>query len=122
MKILIHENMVVSNVLVADTFTKRFMGYMFRKKPHYKVIIIKPCNSIHTFFMKFSIDVLFINENMEVIKKIEDLPPGKIIMPVKKSKMVLESKVGLFKNIEVGSKIIIQETQTKQGTVHNFYD
>jgi len=31
-------------------------------------LIIKPCNSIHTFFMKFSIDVIFLDKNMKVIK------------------------------------------------------
>jgi len=31
-------------------------------------LIIRPCNSIHTFFMKFSIDVIFLDKNMKIIK------------------------------------------------------
>ena len=64
---------MVSNIFVADTFLKRLMGYMFRKEPHHEALMIKPCNSIHTFFMKFNIDVIFVNKNMEVIKNVENL-------------------------------------------------
>lgn len=107
-KTLIYKSDVIKNVLLADTFIERFKGYMFRRKPHYEAIIIKPCNSIHTFFMKFPIDVLFINEDMEIIKKIGHLKPGKIILPVKGSRMVIEGRAGLFQDFKIGSKIEIQ--------------
>lgn len=92
-------------VFVADTFLNRFLGYMFRKTPHYEAILIKPCNSIHTFFMNFDIDVLFINEDMEVIKKINSLSHRKIIMPVDGAVAVMEAQAGTFKNIEIGERI-----------------
>lgn len=105
--ILVKQSELVSDVLVADTFTKRFVKYMFREEPHHEAIIIKNCSSIHTFFMNFPIDVLFIDENMEIIKKVEHLAPRKIIMPVRHSKMVIQGKAGVFKNFEVGSRIVI---------------
>ena len=83
------------------------MGCMFRDEPHYEAIIFKPCNSIHTFFMKFDIDVMFINENMEIIKKKENIKPGRIIMPVKEAAMVIESKAGTFKSFKEGNMIRI---------------
>lgn len=86
----------VTNVYVADTFFKRLLGYMFRKKPHYDAIMITPCSSIHTFFMKFNIDVLFVDENMNVISVIKDLKPWKVILPVKGAKMVIEAEAGRF--------------------------
>lgn len=106
-KIVTYEEAVQVNIFLADTFMKRFMGYMFRKEPHYEAIMIKPCNSIHTFFMRFDIDVIFLDENMEVIKKVEALKPGKVIMPVKGAKIVVEGKTGIFKGVEIGSKIHI---------------
>lgn len=106
-KTLVYECVGIAKIFIADSFIKRFLGFMFRKEPHHEAILIKPCNSIHTFFMKFSIDVLFINENMEVIKKIEGLKPGKVIMPQKKSTMVIEGREGLFKNIKEGKKLIV---------------
>lgn len=104
-KVLIYESQFVGNLFIADSFMKRFLGLMFQKEPQYEAIMIKPCSSIHTFFMKFDIDVLFINKNMEVIKKIETLGPGQIIMPIKNAVAVIEAKGGKFKGIEVGKKI-----------------
>lgn len=101
------ESVIVKDVFIADTFIKRFMGYMFRKKPHYEAILIKPCNSIHTFFMKFNIDVLFINDKMEIVKKVEKLKSGRIIFPVKEASMVVEGEAGKFKKLKVGEKISI---------------
>lgn len=106
-KIVTYEEEVQVNIFLADTFMKRFMGYMFRNEPHYEAIMIKPCSSIHTFFMRFDIDVIFLDENMEVIKKVEALKPGKVIMPVKGAKIVIEGKTGIFKDVQMGSKINI---------------
>jgi uncharacterized membrane protein (UPF0127 family) len=99
---------IIAEIFVADTFIKRFLGFMFRKKPHHQTILIKPCNSIHTFFMRFNIDVLFVNENMEVVKKLNGLVPGKAIMPQKEAKMVIEGNEGIFKNVNVGDKLKIK--------------
>lgn len=106
-KTLVYDSEIIGEIFIADSFVKRFLGFMFRKKPHYETILIKPCNSIHTFFMKFPIDVLFVNENMKVVKKIEDLKPGKIIMPQEKAKMVIEGSAGMFKNVEEGAQLNI---------------
>ncbi len=92
-------------ICIADTFLKRFMGYMLRKVPHFEAILFYPCSSIHTFFMKFAIDVIFVDKNMIVIKKIEALKKGKIIMPISQAKMVIEGKEGVFKNIQTGDKL-----------------
>lgn len=101
-KVLKYKNKVLVDVFIADTFTKRLLGYMFRSKPHYESILIKPCSSIHTFFMKFNIDVLFIDKDMKVVKKLEALKPGKIIAPVKGAAMVIEAPEGSFKNVAEG--------------------
>ncbi|KRQ85779.1 hypothetical protein ABG79_02445 [Caloramator mitchellensis] len=95
------------NVFVAESFKDRFLGYMFRKKPHHEAILFKPCYSIHTFFMKFEIDVLFLDGDMNVIKKVEGLKKGKIIYE-KDAKMVVETKFGGFSKIVVGDKLNIE--------------
>jgi hypothetical protein len=95
----------ILDVLIADGFTKRLFGYMFKKTPHHNAILLNPCNSIHTFFMKFNIDVLFLDEHMQVIKKIENLRKGQVITKVMGAKAVLESKAGTFSNIKEGCKL-----------------
>lgn len=32
-----------------------------------EALILKPCNSIHTFFMRFPIDVLFVDKKFKII-------------------------------------------------------
>ncbi len=100
---------IIPEMLIADSFFKRLLGYMFVKSPHYEAILIKPCDSIHTFFMRFPIDVLFVNENMEVIKKIEGLKPWKVILPQRGCKMVIEAGEGRFRNVKVGSRVAVGE-------------
>ncbi|MGH4119662.1 DUF192 domain-containing protein [Clostridium sp.] len=106
-KTLKYNDETILNVLIADSYSKRLFGYMFRKTPHHKAILLNPCNSIHTFFMKFDIDVLFLNEHMQVIKKIENLRPGQVVTKVVGARAVLESKAGSFINIEEGCKLYI---------------
>jgi len=108
-KALIYESVKVAEVYIADTFLKRLTGYMFRKKPHHEAILIKPCRSIHTFFMRFDIDVLFIGENMEIIRKIDGVKPGRIIPPIKGACMVLESGQGLIGGIKTGNRLEIRD-------------
>lgn len=102
-----YQSHIIDDVLLADTFTKRLCGYMLRNRPHHKAIIINPCNSIHTFFMKFDIDVLFADENMKVIKKIESLKPGRVILPIKEAKVAVEGEAGTFGNIRIGDDISV---------------
>lgn len=106
-KKIIFKSKLLCKAYVANTFTKRLLGYMFQKEPYYSAIIIAPCSSIHTFFMKFNLDVLFIDKNLRIIKKINSLKPGKIVMPVKDSLFAIESRAGNFKNIKENDKINI---------------
>ncbi len=106
-KVLKYKGEAIIDVFIADSYVKRLLGYMFRKTPHHSAIMLKPCNSIHTFFMKFNIDVLFLDENMQVIKKIENLRSGQVVTKVRGAKIVVESKEGAFNNIKEGNKIEI---------------
>ncbi len=101
-----HDEPII-DVFMADSYFKRLFGYMFRKNPHHGAILFTPCNSIHTFFMKFNIDVLFLNEHMQVIKKIESLRPGKVVTKVTGAKIVIECKEGAFNQIKEGSTLTI---------------
>jgi uncharacterized membrane protein (UPF0127 family) len=87
---LVYEDKVIDEVYVADSFIKRFLGYMFQRKPNRQAIVFIRCNSIHTFFMRFNIDVIFINDYMEVVKVVKCVRPWKVIMPVKGATAVIE--------------------------------
>lgn len=96
----------VDCIKIADSFMKRLRGYMFHKMPKTsEVLIIKPCNQIHTFNMKFDIDILFMDDENRVIKKYVAVKPGRILHVVKNATFVAESKTGLFLSVEEGEQV-----------------
>jgi uncharacterized membrane protein (UPF0127 family) len=70
---------------------------------------ITPCNSIHMFFMRFSIDVVFIDEHLQVVRVHEDVRPWRMARGGKHAHSVLELPPGkaAFFNIRVGDKLTI---------------
>lgn len=64
----------------ADNFFLRLIGLMFRKNmADDEALIFYYTPSIHTFFMRMSIDVVFLGKNMQVIRIVESLRPWKVI-------------------------------------------
>jgi uncharacterized membrane protein (UPF0127 family) len=59
-----------------------------------QAIILDPCNSVHTFFMRFSIDVLFLDKNYRVVKVLPRLLPNRITSICWGSKLVVELPSG----------------------------
>lgn len=81
----------------ADTFLKRLLGLMFKKElPSGTGLKIEPCSSIHTFNMKFPIDVLFLTKDHRVLKVITGMKPGKVSAVVKESRYVIEANENEF--------------------------
>ena len=65
-------------VYVANSFLDRFFGLMGRKKiDEEEGLLLKNTSSIHTSFMKFTIDVIYLNKDYNVIYK-ETVKPWKI--------------------------------------------
>jgi uncharacterized membrane protein (UPF0127 family) len=86
---------LATNVEVANNIISRLLGLMFRKKMEEgKAMLISPCNSIHTFFMNFSIDVLFLDDQFKVIKIIRSMRPWRMSWPYWRASQVLELPAG----------------------------
>ena len=58
----------------ADTFFKRLIGLIGRKKIDSATgLLIAPCISIHMLFMRFSIDAIFIGKDFRIKKIVRNL-------------------------------------------------
>ena len=87
----------------ADNYLKRLMGLMFKKDIDYGLLfILKYGSSIHTCFMRFNIDVYFLDENKIIFDKIT-MKPWKYYKPSKKAKYILETKEKTL-NLNIGEK------------------
>jgi len=78
------------DVYVAESFFERFKGLMFTPKQKSFSLLIKNCNSIHTCFMKFNIDVFCLDKNFNVVKIYKNIKPFRFVLPVKNTYNILE--------------------------------
>jgi uncharacterized membrane protein (UPF0127 family) len=79
----------------ADSFSSRFKGLMFRKEPlKDEALWLLSCNSIHMFFMRFPIDVIFLDKQLCIVKTVEDIRPWSLVLPVRGAHSCLELPVG----------------------------
>lgn len=108
-RLITKENEVVlENVVIADRFFSRLKGLMGKNTMEDdEGLLIRPCNSIHTFFMKFNLDIAFIDKNFMVLEIYRDLAPNKLSKIYKKSKFVIESKTGSLNKLKKGEQIQI---------------
>lgn len=109
------EKVVLTEVNIADSIGKRFIGLMGKASlQEEKGLLLRPCNSIHTFFMKFPIDVAFIDKNNQVLMIISDMQPSRISPIVRKSAYVIESSSNvLSKKLKVGDEIELLEAEER---------
>ena len=99
-----------TNVAVADSLLKRMKGLLGKRTMQEgESLWIKPCMSIHTFFMKFSIDVVYLNKRNQVIAAIRNLKPNRLSLLYIKAVSVLELPAGVLEatDTRVGDEIEI---------------
>ncbi len=73
----------------------RFMGLMGRSElPFGAGLHIVPCNSIHTFFMRIPIDVVFLDRELEVVEVLPAMPPWRMSRVYFGAHSVLELPAG----------------------------
>lgn len=70
---------VIARVEVARSTTERMRGLLGRDSlPPGGGMLIERCSSIHTFFMRFALDVLFLDASGGVRKVVRRLPPWRM--------------------------------------------
>jgi uncharacterized protein len=70
---------VAANALVAQTSQERRTGLLKHESlGQGEGLYIAPCEAVHTFFMKFAIDVLYLDRNRKVLKIRRALGPWRV--------------------------------------------
>lgn len=92
---------------IANTFLTRLVGLLGKSKMEKgEGLLIQPCSSVHTFFMRFPIDIVYIDKNNKVTKIVKNLKPFRASFGTINTNAVIELPVG-----------IIDETNTSKGDV-----
>ncbi|HZG70965.1 MAG TPA: DUF192 domain-containing protein [Chondromyces sp.] len=103
-----NNRLIGGNIRQAYSFFKRLRGLMFTSGlPKGSGLHLHPCNSVHTFFMNYPIDVLYVNDQNVVVAVDEALPPGKVGKVYKDAVSVVELSAGTVKETatRIGHKI-----------------
>src|SRR5688572_18871189 len=67
---------LAAEVRLARSLWSRFWGLMGRRPlPDGQGLLLRPCTSVHTFFMRFPIDVIFLDRTNTVVKIIPSMKP-----------------------------------------------
>jgi uncharacterized membrane protein (UPF0127 family) len=67
-----------SRVETAFESATRRRGLLGRVRLDDTALVIAPCGAVHTFFMRFAIDVLFVDRQGAVLKVCHDVRPWRI--------------------------------------------
>ena len=94
---------VAGAVAMADTPWQRFMGLMGRRELGADAgLCLRPCSSIHMFFMRFPVDVAFIDGDGHVVRLYHGLRPWRISRVVRRAKAAIELPSGALARASVG--------------------
>jgi uncharacterized membrane protein (UPF0127 family) len=98
------ENILITTKLaIADNTWKRMKGLLGTKElSNEQMLWIHTCNSIHTFFMNYPIDCLFLDENLVIRSIKKNVQPWRATLPVIWAISVIEMRAG--RSEELGLK------------------
>jgi uncharacterized protein len=88
-------NNLSQRLTIANTFWSSLRGLL--GKEHLSEgdgLLLIPCQSVHTMFMRFPIDVIFLDKEGQVIHLIEKMTPWRVSRHLIKARSVLEVPAG----------------------------
>ncbi|MGE5280496.1 MAG: DUF192 domain-containing protein [Deltaproteobacteria bacterium] len=101
---------IASRVRVADTLRSRATGLLNRSSlDQDEGLLIVPCDSIHTLFMRFPIDILYLDKEMMVVHAVSKIPPFRLSFCLGRAQSVLELKAGTVPEEIVGQRLIFEK-------------
>ena len=90
------------DLLKASSLKQRLLGLIpYKKGLQKQAFWISYCSSVHTFFMKFPLDVFFTNKDFKILKIFENVGPNRILFGGFKSRHVFECQQGQMTQLKL---------------------
>jgi uncharacterized membrane protein (UPF0127 family) len=109
---------LATHVWVAGTHWSRFVGLMGRDVAHFPAgdgLWIVPSRGVHTFAMKFPIDVIYLDAKQRVVHLEQDLKPWRVAPVSLRAASVLELPMSTLQTSGTGMgdeiEIVLGETR-----------
>lgn len=99
------QEILCRKVKKADRFFLRFLGLMGKRKLDAEEgLLLEGVSSIHTCFMRFTIDVVYLDKDMKIVY-VETVPPWHLGKLTVKSAHILELPKGAGEKFKLGTQI-----------------
>jgi uncharacterized membrane protein (UPF0127 family) len=102
---------VCERCTVAVTPFRRMKGLLGRRElPPGEGLLMRPTSSIHTFFMRFPIDVVFLDRDLVVRKVASGVKPWRLVV-ARRARSVLELAAGeaAVRGLATGQRLVARD-------------
>lgn len=105
---LVRDQEVLASLEVADRHVDRARGLLGRDGID-GALLIRSTRSVHTFGMRFTIDVAFLDAELRVVRAVT-LRPNRVSPVVRGARHVLEAEAGSFRewDLTVGQQLEVR--------------
>lgn len=78
-------------------------------------LFLAPCASVHTFFMRFDLDLIFVSRDFRVVRVVPSVKPWRLALGGRSAWAVLEVQTGWFpcERLAPGTLIRFENSETK---------
>jgi uncharacterized membrane protein (UPF0127 family) len=82
--------LLAEQVALANTFFTRLRGLIARSRlAPTEALWLRPCNGVHTWWMHYAIDVIFLDRELRIVKLVENMRPFRLTAPHREARSVL---------------------------------
>ncbi len=86
---------VVHSLAVADGYWSRLVGWQFRRRPETgHGLLLVPCSSVHTFWLRFALDLVMLDARGQVVAVCNAIRPWRVVLPDRRTHAILEMPSG----------------------------
>jgi hypothetical protein len=105
--LLDNDGKIIMSLLSTENFIER-TGGLLRLPPLFKGqgLLINQCNSIHTFGMPYSLDIIYLSYQFRVVKWVENIKPKRMSLSLK-GRHTLELRAGEISRLGIKHDMVL---------------
>lgn len=89
------DRVLAPHVLIAASFPERARGLLGRAPlPAGSMMLLTPCNAVHTWFMRYPLDLVFVDRELRVCRVCRHVVPFRMVGGGRGAHAVLEAASG----------------------------
>jgi len=98
---------IAENPFIAETFFSRAFGMIGKRFGSFDAFILPRCRSVHTWFMGYALDLIFINAEKSVLRVDQNIKPWRMIVGPASATTVIELPAGHLCGIPIDRNDIL---------------